>query len=183
MRRINYLVSPAERLIGIALPRRVPATLHEPFAALVSALALIGVLHGVQQARLATAMRDGRALAERLAQSEARVARVRIVEDEVAGLTALSRRIAELEGTGTASASELAAIGNRIPRDARLSTIRSEAGGGYAIDGSGSGLGVVGRTMASLADLHTFTGVRLVAIHDDRGRSEVSYSLVLERKR
>jgi Tfp pilus assembly protein PilN len=181
MRRINYLRSWSERRIGIALPSLVAAELRGPLAAFAGSLALTGVLWGVQDTRLHGAERAGAAYAERLAATQGDVARVRAVEREAARLQTLSERVETLRRSGALRANEIAAIGNRLPADVSLSSLRADRGT-LAVEGRGARLAAVGTTIASLALLPAYRTARLVAVHEEPMRSGVTYALVLEPK-
>jgi Tfp pilus assembly protein PilN len=179
VKRINYLVSRSERLLGVPLPTTVAPPLRPPLLALACALLVVGALHGVQQARLADAERAAAVDAERLAATEVAVRRVRVVEDDVVRLRALVRRVAEIQRSGTQRASAVAAIGNRIPGDAWLSAIRTEHGG-FALEGRGASLSAVGTTLTALAVLPAAAGARLLDVHGDRDHTGFSYAIGLE---
>ncbi len=181
MRRINYLPSWSERHIGIALPSLVAAELRVPLAALAASIALAGVLWGVQSTRLHAAERDGAAYAERLAATQLDVARVRAIERDVARFTALGERIETTRRSGALHANEIAALGNRLPADAWLSSLRADRGT-FAVEGHGARLAAVGTTIATLATLPAYRAARLVAVHEDPVRAGVTYALSLEPK-
>jgi Tfp pilus assembly protein PilN len=180
MRRINYLPSWSERHIGVALPV-VAAELRAPLAALGGAIALAGVLWGVQETRLHAAEHDGAAYAERLAATQVDVARVRAVERDVERLRALGERIGAIRRSGASRANEIAALGNRLPADAWLSSLRADRGT-LAVEGHGARLAAVGTTISSFAALPAYRTARLVAVHEDPVRSGVTYALSLEPK-
>jgi Tfp pilus assembly protein PilN len=182
MRRINFVESWSERHIGVALPSVVSMHLRGPLAALAGAIALAGVLGAVQAARLHAAEGDGAAYADRLAAIQLDVARVRTVERDVARLRALEERVGALRRSGAARANEIAALGNRLPADAWLSSLRADRGT-LALEGHGARLAAVATTIASLATLPAYGAARLVAIHDDPVRSGVTYALSLEPRR
>jgi Tfp pilus assembly protein PilN len=180
MKRINYLPSWSERHIGISLPS-VTAELRAPLAALVGAIALAGVLWGVQETRLHAAEHDGAAYAERLAATQLDIARVRAVERDVEQLRMLGERVETIRRSGALRANEIAALGNRLPADAWLSSLRGDRGT-LAIEGHGARLAAVGTAIASLAALPTYRTARLVAVHEDPVRLGVTYALSLEPK-
>ncbi len=181
MRRINYLVTRGERLIGVPLPTTVAPPLRPPLLALACSLLAVGALHGVQHARLADAARSAAVDAERLAATDAAVRRVRTVENDVVRLRALERRVAEIRRSGALRASAVAAIGNRVPNDAWLSAIRAEHGG-FALEGRGASLSAVGTTLTALAVLPAAAGARLLDVHGDRDHTGVSYAIGLETR-
>jgi Tfp pilus assembly protein PilN len=180
MRRINYLPSWSERYIGVALPP-VTAELRAPMASLAGAIALAGVLWAVQDTRLRTAEHDGAVYAERLAATQLDVARVRAVERDVERLRTLAERVGRIRRSGALRANEIAALGNRLPADAWLSSLRADRGT-LALEGHSTRLTVVGTTIASLAALPAYRAARLVAVHEDPARSGVTYALSLEPK-
>ena len=182
MKRINHHVTRAERLVGVPLPRRIAPQLRGPLAGLVGALALVGALHGVQQARLAEAARATDLYAERLAATELALRRVQAVEHDVARLRGLVRRVDEIQRSGALQAARIAAIGNRLPGDAWLTAIRAEHGG-FAVEGRGARLSAVGATLAALGTLPASGGARLLDVHGDHDRPGVAYALALDPRR
>ncbi|HEV2737768.1 MAG TPA: hypothetical protein VGU66_04220 [Candidatus Elarobacter sp.] len=179
MRRINYLPSWSERHIGVALPSVVAAELRAPLAAFAGSLALAGVLWGMQATRLHAAESDGAVYAERLAAAQPEIARVRAIERDVERLDALGDRVATIRRSGATRANEMAALGNRLPADVWLSSLRADRGT-LAVEGHGARLAAVGTAIASLATLPPYGAARLVAVHEDPVRSGVTYALALE---
>ncbi|HWT06907.1 MAG TPA: hypothetical protein VN224_14180 [Xanthomonadales bacterium] len=179
MKRINYLPSWSERHIGVALPSPVTAELRAPVFALGGAIALAGALWAVQATRLHAAEHDGAVYAERLAVTQVDVARVRAVERDVERLRTLGERVDAVRRSGALRANEIAALGNRLPADAWLSSLRVDRGT-LAIEGHGARLAAVGTTIASFAALPAYRTARLVAVHEDPVRSGVTYALTLE---
>lgn len=182
MKRINYLVSPWERVAGIAPPPSIAPALRGPLVALFGSLALVGALHGVQQGRLQHAVREGEIEARRLDASQAALRRADAVEADVARLRALLDHVEDVRRSGAERASEIASIGNGIPAGASLSAVRVEHDG-YALEGHGEGLSAVGSTMAALATIPSAAGARLLSVQDDRLRHGVIYAIELEMKR
>lgn len=182
MRRINYLVTWSERHTGWAFPAALPPALRAPLAALLCAIAFVTVVWGVQHERLRAAERDGAQLARQLATSEREVAAVRAIERDVARLHALAQRIASVRGSGTARASEIAVIGNRLPHDAWLTSLHADHGA-LALEGRSARLSAVGAAIAGLAQLPSYGGARLISVHDDPSRAGVTYAVTLEARR
>ena len=179
MKRINYVVTRSERLLGVASPRAVALRLRRPLSGLGGALLLVGALHGAQCVRLGNAARGTAFDAARLAATEAAAGRVHVVENDVVRLRALVRRVDDMRRSGARHAAAIAAIGNRIPNDAWLSAIRAEHGG-FALEGRGTRLSAVAATMAALATLPQAGGTRLLDVHGDRDRADVTYALALD---
>jgi Tfp pilus assembly protein PilN len=182
VRRIDYAVSWSERRLGVALPAAIPPSLRAPLAALICSVAFVVVVWAVQHARLRAAERDGAGLARQLAASERDVAAVRAVERDVTRLRALAERIAAIRGSGTARANEIAVVGNRLPHDAWLTSLHADRGT-LALEGHGARLDAVGTTIAGLARLPSYAGVRLISVHDDPVRAGVTYAVALEPRR
>jgi Tfp pilus assembly protein PilN len=179
MRRINYLPSWSERHVGIALPSVVAVELRAPLVAFAGSLALAGVLWGVQATRLHDAERDGAVYAEHVAATQLDVARARALEHDVVRLRALDERVEAIRRSGALRANEIAALGNRLPANAWLTSLRADRGT-LALEGHGARLTAVGTTLAALAALPAYGAARLVAVHEDPQRSGVTYALSLE---
>jgi Tfp pilus assembly protein PilN len=182
MRRINYLVTWSERHAGVALPHTIAPALRGPLTALACAIAFVIVIWGVQHARLRAAERDGAGLARRLAAAEPRIARVRTVEREVARLRTLGERVAQIRRSGTLRASEIAVVGNRLPPDAWLTSLRADHAA-LALEGRGARLGTVGSAIGNLAQLPSYSGARLISVREEPARSGVTYAIALEPRR
>jgi Tfp pilus assembly protein PilN len=135
----------------------------------------------VQETRLRAAEHDGAAYAERLTATQLDVARVRAVERDVDQLRTLGERVDAIRRSGALRANEIAALGNRLPADAWLSSLRADSGT-LAIEGHGARLAAVGTAIASLAALPAYRTARLVAVHEDPVRFGVTYALSLEPK-
>ncbi len=179
MKRVNYLPSWSERRIGVALPSLITAELRGPIVAFAGSLALAGALWGAQAARLTAAEGAGAAFAVQLASMQADVARIRVIEQDVARMQALDERVAAIRGSGAVRANEIAALGNRLPPDIWLSSLRADRGA-LALDGRASALAAVGTTIASLAASSAYRAARLVAIHQEPARAGVTYAITLE---
>ena len=178
MKRINYLPSWSERHIGLTLPS-IAREMRAPLAALACAIALAAGLWAVQQARLHAAERDGAAYAERLADTQLDVARVRAIEHDIERLRVLRDHVETIRRSGALLANEIAALGNRLPPDAWLSSVRADRGT-LALEGHGTRLAAVSSAITSLAALPAYRAARLVAVHEDPARSGVTYALSLE---
>ncbi|HTJ26563.1 MAG TPA: PilN domain-containing protein [Candidatus Limnocylindria bacterium] len=178
MTRIDYLVSRWELLLGVAPPAAVPRTLRDPLIALLASLVLLGVLAGVQAARLAHARRDVEIVRQRLAQDDSALRRLDALEVEVRRLHAIDGEIDRIAEAGAHSVSAVAAIGNRIPKDAWLSSIRRDHDG-YVLEGSARRLSLVSRTLAALAALPATGRARLVSVQDAPAGRGVGYAITL----
>ncbi|HYZ16468.1 MAG TPA: hypothetical protein VE591_08710 [Candidatus Acidoferrum sp.] len=182
MNRINYLVSRWERLPGVTRAPSVATALRGPLVALFGSLALVGALHGLQEERLQSLAHDGDTASARLAATQITLHRVAVLESDVARLRMLCEHVDVLRRSGAERASEIAAIGNRIPAEASLSAVRLDHEG-YALEGYGARLAVVGATMAALGNLPAASGARLLSVQDDAARHGVTYAIAVEIKR
>ena len=182
MRRINHVLTPSERLLGITLPTGVAPHLHRPLFALAASVALIVVLWLIQLTRLHAAQRDGEVHTRRLAAIEHDMERIRVLEREIVRLRALDEQITAIQDAGTARADVIATLGNELPRDVSLTSIRIDRGA-LAIEGHGDRLAAVAAAMAALARLPAFSSARLVTVHQDPIRRGVTYAIALEPTR
>lgn len=182
MRRINYLIAPSERIFGHALRFAVSPPLRLPLIALAGALASLGLPYCVEAARWHHLERAGVAYEMRLAATELDVRQVRRLERDVARLRVMSGEVASIRRSGDVRANEIAALGNQLPSDAWLTALRKD-GEALAVEGGGARLSTVAAAIATLARLPQYVGARLVAVHGEAARPEVTYSIVLERRR
>jgi len=180
MRRINYLRSPSERLFGV--PLRVGAHARAPLAALGTAMLLVATVWFLEEARLGAAQRAGIDAAAHLRSIAPELARTRALEAEVARLRALDRLVDELARSGTRSASRLALLGNRLPREAWLTTIRVQ-GRDIALEGRGAKFATVGNALATLQRLPGYASARLLTVRRDALHADVVYAIALEALR
>lgn len=181
MTRFNYLVSPWERLFGIAPPSSIAPHLRLPLFALVAAVVLVGISWAVQDVRLRAARADGDALTVRLAALDGEVARTRTLQRGIERLRALDAHLAEIRRSGAARASTIAALGNELPHDAWLTSVRVEHGA-IEVEGRGARLATVGAAMRALAKLPAFAAARLLAVHGDAAHASVTYAIALEAR-
>lgn len=182
MRRIDYVTTWTERHAGVTVRLTVPASLRAPLAVLACSVALVAVLWTVQHVRLLAAERDGADYARRLAAAETGFARVRSVERDVVRLRALAGRMAAIRRSGPQRADEIATLGNRLPPDAWLTSLRADRVA-LTVEGHGARLGTVGSTIAGLAHLPPYAEVRLLSVREDAARAGVDYALALDQPR
>jgi Tfp pilus assembly protein PilN len=180
MNRINYLVSPFERFAGTT-PALPAPHLRRPLAALAASIALVAAAWCTQAVRLNAARSDGARYAQRLAAVEGQVAHVRALQRDLIRLRTIANRISHLRASGSARASEIAALGNRLPPDAWLTSLHIDRAA-VSVEGRSARLGGVGSAMTSLAALPRFESARLVAVHSDPVHAGVTYAIALERK-
>jgi hypothetical protein len=181
MRRIDYLVSPTERCLGFDPGALIAPSLRVPLGVLGCALAVVTLGASAEHVRLRAAETDGAMIAARLAAVEDDVARTRAVERDVVRLRALGARAAEIRRSGDLAASRIAALGNRVPAGAWLSSLRTDRAA-LSVEGGGARLGAVAETLAAFARLEAYSDARLLSVHDDPVRPGVTYALALERR-
>lgn len=181
MRRFNYLPGWSERGAVLGLPALAPS-LRAPLVALVCALALVGVLWAVQQARLASVERRGAEYARRLAALTVEIARVRALERERARLDMLRTRVDAIRRSGPLHAGEIAALGDRLPDGAWLTSLRADRGA-LTLEGRGARIEAVAGAVSELAGLPAYGIVRLLWVRAESAGSGVSYALALDARR
>ena len=91
-------------------------------------------------------------------------------------------RVASVRRSGAQRAGEIAALGNRLPPDAWLTSLRADRIA-LTLEGHGARIGTVGTAIAGLAHLPPYTGVRLLSVREDSARSGVTYAIALDQPR
>jgi len=180
VKRINYLITPTERIFGQAL-RSAGSPPRLPLVVLVGALASLILPYYVETTRLHYLERAGAEYRMRLAKTAVDVQRVRSLERDVARLRRLSDEVASIRRSGELRANEIAALGNELPRDVWLTALR-EDGQALDVEGGGGRLSTVAAAIVALARLPQYTGARLVAVRSEAAGPEVTYAMVLERR-
>ena len=178
---MNYLPGWSERHAGVALPAVAPA-LREPLGVLGCALALVAIVWAVQHARLASLETRGADYAERLASGAVALARVRDLETDVARLRSLHERVDAIRRTGPLRAAEIATLGDRLPDDAWLTSLRADRAA-LALEGRSSRIESVAAAVAGLTRLPAYGGVRLLSVREDPAGHGVSYALAVDARR
>ena len=181
MNRVNYLLTWSERHAGITLPTLAPP-LRAPLGVFGCALALVIVVWAVQHARLASLEARGADYAHKLAAAGAAMARVRAVEADVARLRILGERIDAIRRTGPLRAGEIAALGDRLPDGAWLTSLHADRAA-LALEGRGARIESVAAAVAGLTRLPAYGGVRLLSVRDDPAGRGVSYALAVDARR
>jgi len=181
MRRINYLPGWSERHGGAALPAFAPA-LRVPLAAFAGALALVAVLWVVQHARLASLESRGAEFARRIAAADGELGEVHAVQRDVAHFRELGARIDAIRRSGPLRAGEIAALGDRLPSSAWLTSLRADRAA-FALEGRADRIDAVAASVAGLALLSSHPAVRLLSVRDDPAAGGVTYALSLDANR
>lgn len=181
MRRINYAATPFETVTGTRATFAVPIALRPPLRELAAALLVVAAMAVVQERRIAAARLDGDVAAAHLARANVQTIRVHAMARERDLLRERAAHVDAVERSGAAWASEIAAIGNRVPKDVWLSSLHVQPGS-VALEGRGTRLAAVGTTMAALVRVRAFSAARLVSVRESDDRREVSYAIELERR-
>ncbi|GAC1416189.1 MAG: hypothetical protein NVSMB5_06230 [Candidatus Velthaea sp.] len=183
MNRFNFIA--VRRPMDFTIDKMtVPPRLREPAGALAATAALVTVLYGIQTIRLQEASeRHGTAVA-RLARSEAAIRHFKMLDAEIARRSRLAAAVIDVQRSGVRRANELAWIGNRLPSETWLSSIRVDAGS-YALEGGSERVAAVGAAMQSLRGNPTLGTPQLQSVTDDASAasSRVRYALRLESAR
>ncbi|HEX3468902.1 MAG TPA: PilN domain-containing protein [Candidatus Elarobacter sp.] len=182
MKRINYLVAPGERLFGGAFAGLAAPRVRLAVACIGGALAVLALPAWVESARLHDLERAGAAYEARLDETAIDAARVRRLERDVTRLRALDDGLTSVRRSGDASADEIVTLGNALPDDAWLTTLRRD-GDGLDVEGAGDRMRTIAAALAALARLPRYATARLVSAYGAAGGTKVSYSIVLERRR
>ena len=182
MKRINYIAAPLERLVGSRIRSALSPELRSPLAALGAALAVLGVLLGVQAARLERLQRVADTTQERVTALAGDLARARAAQSDLVRLRLTIERAVSVRRSGDVAANEIAAIGNALPEGAWLTALR-RTDAGTAIDGASSSLQVVAASLELLTHLTGVSAARLASVHGVSGSDELSYSIVLDARR
>jgi Tfp pilus assembly protein PilN len=180
--RINYARTHAERIAGMPLPAGIIPSLRTPLAALGLALAATGGVWGWETARFGAAARAADAVAVELDDIEPRLVAVHAAQRDLARLRAEAQRIAEVARTGARAANDVATLGDALPADAWLTSLRFD-GVTLSLDGRGSGVDAVTQTLHAMESLSAYRAVRLTSLHADAPRPGVVYGVTLERAR
>lgn len=182
MRRINYLSAPGERLFGDAFARLRAPLARRSIATVGGALALLAIPNWIESARLHDLESTGATYQMRLDETAIEAARVRRLQHDVARLRALDDELLAVRRSGSVSADEIAALGNALPDDAWLTTLRRD-GDGLDVEGAGARMRTVAAALAQLAELPRYANARLVSAYGTSGGARVSYAIALERRR
>ena len=182
MKRFNYLRSRTERAFGIVVPSFSHAQTRRRLWWYAAALAIVCAVGLVQEVRYRRLEHDGAALAARLALTRAAAEHVRATERDTARMRRLAASIARVRASGTVLANELATIGNTLPDDAWLTSVRI-APSALSIEGRSRHVRGVAAALGNLSSVAGSGPVRLLAMRLDAARSEMTYSIALGRPR
>jgi Tfp pilus assembly protein PilN len=182
VKRINYLVAPGERLFGDTLRSAASPRLRLAVVAIGGALASLVLPYCAESTRLHELESAASAYRTELADIAVDVGRVRGLERNIAKLRAVSDEVVAIRRSGGMRADEIAELGNALPSESWLTALRRD-GEALEVQGGSARLSTVAATIAALARLSRYSGARLVSAYGGESRPQVSYSIVLERRR
>jgi Tfp pilus assembly protein PilN len=180
MKRIDYLRPPRRRRTVLRIAAD-PRRRHLLGAGVLAVLVLCGTVL-VELVRFEGARREGVALSEQLVQADADTVRARSLQRDLERLRGVAGRIETTRRAVLANASEIAALGNRLPPDVWLTSLRVGPDA-IALEGRGARLDAVAAAMSALVQLPRFTQARLVSVRSDALRGGFDYAIALERSR
>ncbi len=134
-----------ERLRGA----RVPAHLHVPLSAVLTAILVVGAWATLERHWVGVAMRQDAIATERLNDARAAWKATALARTDVDRLLALDRRLREVRLSGSKLAARFAAIANRLPEGAWLTSLSRDANG-VQIDGRARTIVPVAAAIAEL---------------------------------
>ena len=103
------------------------------------------------------------------------------MQRELARLRSVAQRVEATRRSGPREASEVAALGNRLPPEVWLTTLRI-APDAIALEGRSTRLDGVAAAMRALARSPQVAQARLVSAHDDTLHGGVAYAIALDRR-
>lgn len=183
MTRFNFLAATQPKRPRLR-EMTIAARLRAPLGALAGTAALVAALYTVQTVRLHVASEWHDNALVRLAQSEAAVRQIKSLDANVARRSALAAAVIEVQRSGTRRANELAWIGNTLPSETWLSSVRVDAGN-YALEGGAKRVAAVGAALLALRSNSALGIPRLLSVTDEGTAvpGTVRYVLRLEAPR
>ncbi|MDB5042145.1 MAG: hypothetical protein JWN27_2871 [Candidatus Eremiobacteraeota bacterium] len=181
MKRFNYLRSRTERAFGVAVPSLWGAQTRRELWWYAAAIGIVCAVWLVQQTRYQRLEHDGASLATRLALTRVVAERVSAIERDMARMGRIATSIARVRASGSLLANELATIGNTLPDDAWLTSVRV-APRALSIEGRSRHVRGVAAALAGLSGVAGSGPVRLLAMRLDAARAEMTYSIALGRR-
>ncbi len=180
--RFNYLTPQArDRVAATSLAIALDPRLRASLLAVVGAFVLVGAMYLFESFRLHVAENDDAVYTAARMRSAHELHGVELLDAQVRDLQAIAASVETIRGSGVRHESELASIGNDIPKGAWISAIRSDVAG-WRIEGRSENLSTVGTTMNALRRKQTTHATRLISLHGP-GKSAtdpVQYELTLE---
>jgi len=180
VRRVNYAPAAATRELGARAFAALPS-LRVPLVALGVALLCAATLWAVEDGRLRRIAAARDANAAQLTALEPAAARARATARDVTQLRAAEARLDDVARSGARQANEVAALGNALPPDVWLASLRWDHDA-LAVEGHAARVSAVAATLRRLALLRSYAAVRLTSARTERPRAGVAYALALDRR-
>lgn len=180
--RFNYIADVrarrrTPRIDAIAIDNRV----RGPLAALAATVALTAAVSVVQVDRFHAARTSYIRAEERAAALRPQLDALSALRAHLATGRQLRDALDAMRRASLARVDDVAWIGNRLPAQTWLHTLRYD-NGGYWLEGSSTQAAAVGASLLALADAQHQTAPELVSLHDDPA-ARVSYRLHLHAPR
>ncbi len=164
MTRYDYRQSRFERLIGRRPHLIIDDALRTALLAFTVALCLVGAGAFVEAHRLASLDVDLATLDARLVDARRADARLDRMQRVIANERALRDAVLAARREGALAADTIAGIGNVLPPQTWLTSIRNDRSGGWSIAGRSTQLEEVGGTLVAVARVQASTTPHLVSI-------------------
>jgi Tfp pilus assembly protein PilN len=179
MIRFNYLDDARHRSFNLTFA--IDNRIRGPLFALVAIVLVTVALTMVQLVRLRAAHEAYLMTSARLADGTAAVAQIKSLQARIDGKVQLTARVAEIRESSMSKTTELAWIGNHLPRDTWLRTLRLEHGT-YSLEGTSTHVASVSGAMMALNDSSQTVVPRLISVHTDVSdpSAPVTYALRLD---
>ena len=184
MRRINYLPPRGhERLFNAATATFADRQIRSLTLAIAGAILIVFATWAIESVRLQAAERDANHYSSERVRTAAALQGAEKLEAHVTTLRAISASVVAIRRSAMLRESELASIGNHLPRGVWLADIRFDAGA-WHIDGRSEKLSTIGSAMMSLRSSSNAQTTRLVSLHGSgkKGSSLIDYQFDLEPK-
>ncbi len=169
MTRFNYLVRARRSSVPRALPvLAIDNRIRGPLGALVATVALTAILCTVQFARLQAAGRTYAAASAQIAADAPALAAVDALRARLSVLAQLDAAVSAMRRSSLARADELAWIGNHLPQQTWLTSLRYEDGA-YWLEGTADHAAAVGAALDALHDPAHDVTPQLLSLRDNAG--------------
>lgn len=180
--RFNYLRDASPDLVEQMRALRVPADLHVPLSALVTAVMVVTAWWLLESHWVFEAAREEAIASARLAQSRQEFAATTLVRSDVDELLALDAQLRRIRLSGSILSGRLADIANHVPREAWLTSI-ARTDDGIELHGSANGLHVLSATVADLMSSSAASSPTLVrAVREERTTPVISFTIRSEER-
>jgi Tfp pilus assembly protein PilN len=181
--RFNFLHSPWRSSINRLREIELDPRARRAFFAFCGIFILLLGSAGIERLRLSHAQAFERERVEHWQDDERAMAGMRAAAETLDELSALSQSIRAIQSSGEHEAVELAEIGDSLPEQAWLTSIRQD-GDIVVITGGAQSYAIVAETMRRLGRTHMLHSPALISSQtpDDLHPREVTYELHLQER-